>query len=154
MDDLTQGPLLLEFNQYPENLFRAPNEDLKPEDVTRLLMEDMRLPSEAQENKMYSVNDFELPEAATLSNTAILEEIYKLRRELAHFQQEVRTSFASMDYKKLKKNRTLKNRCTFINRRNESCRGYICKIPGSQLCYAHHVLSTSHNNSERRKKLY
>jgi hypothetical protein len=91
--------------------------------------------------------------------TPLLEEMYKLRRELVCFREDVANAFSSMDFKKIKKNRTLKNRCTFINRRNENCRGYICKVPGSKLCYAHHILSSSSSAAssqylDKRKKLY
>lgn len=85
---------------------------------------------------------------------ALLEEIYKLRHELNTLRKEITLAFSSMDFKRVRKNRTLKNRCSFVNRRGEGCRGYKCKIPGSTLCYAHHILSAASCYPERRAKLY
>ena len=83
-----------------------------------------------------------------------VEAIFQMRRELASFRDEVRESMSSFDLKKAKKNRTLQNRCTFVNRRGEGCKGYICKVKGSRLCYAHHVLASASQYPDRRKKLY
>lgn len=82
------------------------------------------------------------------------EEIYRLRLELAKMREEFASTLANLDLKRVKKNRTTKNRCTFINRRGDSCRGYICKVEGSRLCYAHHVLAMANEYPEKRKKLY
>ncbi len=94
------------------------------------------------------------PKDSSKFKISLLEELYKLRRELIEFRTEVQINFKSMDFRKMKKNRTLKNRCTFVNRRKEGCRGYICKVPGSKLCYAHHVMSTANQFPEKRQKLY
>ncbi len=92
--------------------------------------------------------------AAAATPVAVLEEIYKLRHELNTLRKEMTMAFSSMDFKRVRKNRTLKNRCSFVNRRGEGCRGYKCKIPGSTLCYAHHILSAAACYPERRAKLY
>jgi hypothetical protein len=110
---------------------------------------------------VFSVSDMEIQDVVQKPldekpqfSIQILEEIYKLRCEMKLFRVAVASAFSAMDYKKVKKNRTLKNRCTFMNRKGENCRGYICKVPGSQFCYAHHILSTAAQHPEKRKKLY
>ena len=149
----------LVFNEYPENLFNLPSEDLgtKTEETSQLISP-LPLHRELLENKIHSVSDYEEPTDRHaniyLNQVTIMEELFKMRREIESFRIEVSHAFSAMDFKKIKKNRTLNNRCTFVNRRGENCRGYICKVPGSQLCYAHHVLSNSHHNKEKRNKLY
>jgi hypothetical protein len=100
-----------------------------------------------------------LPAAATTTTSTttpvtLLEEIYKLRHELNTLRKEMTLAFSSMDFKRVRKNRTMKNRCSFVNRRGEGCRGYKCRIPGSTLCYAHHILSAASCYPDRRAKLY
>lgn len=82
------------------------------------------------------------------------EELWLLRNCVNDFHEEIATRFSKIDLKKIKKNRTLLNRCRFTNRKKHSCKGYICKISGSTLCYAHHIMATSDQNSLRRSKLY
>jgi hypothetical protein len=96
----------------------------------------------------------DLPPIRQEPSVSIMEEIYKLRYDIAVLRTDMTKAFSAMDFKKIKKNRTLVNRCTFVNRRGDSCRGYKCKVPGSTLCYAHHILSTSSQYPEKRSKLY
>lgn len=115
--------------------------------------------SPEQQDEVLYVRDYVDPYASPSAVdasvvTLIIEELYKTRYELQAFRKEVMNCFKNMDYRKIKKNRTLQNRCTFVNRRGESCRGYICKVPGSRLCYAHHVISSAAQYPEKRKKLY
>jgi len=85
---------------------------------------------------------------------ALEEELFRLRHAVEKMNKQMNDHFKSLDYKKLKKNRTQKNRCTFVNRKNQNCRGYICKVPGSKFCYAHHILSSASRYPEQRNKLY
>jgi hypothetical protein len=154
----------LVLDSYPENLFSLLSEERDREgSVLPTVAPKPQIATPAVDplplvdpNFVWSVRDFvsETPEPERPSLTPVLEEIYKLRHDLSTFKQDVASAFESMDFKKVKKNRTLKNRCTFVNRRGENCRGYICKVPHSQLCYAHHILSSSSQYPEKRKKLY
>ena len=89
-----------------------------------------------------------------MSMVALREDLFMLNSKLDRFMEEFRDTFTNVDLKKAKKNRTLVNRCTFVNRRGDCCKGYICKIRGSKLCYAHHIMATPRENNERRNKLY
>lgn len=89
-----------------------------------------------------------------MSLTNVIETLFTLKNEMESFRREIKHTLESIDFKKIKKNRTLKNRCGFVNRRGTKCRGYICKVKGSQLCYAHHILATEPEDSPIRSKLY
>lgn len=86
--------------------------------------------------------------------THMRDELFLMNNQIELLKNDLHQRFSSIDLKKAKKNRTQINRCTFKNRKNGTCRGYICKINGSQLCYAHHIMATADENPSRRAKLY
>lgn len=46
----------------------------------------------------------------------------------------------SFALKGCRRKRTFANRCQALNRKGESCNGYICKEKSKHLCYAHYVI--------------
>lgn len=124
-------------------LYRSP-----PQDASTTKQEEKE--SESDSNSPLDFGD--LPEQTY--DVAINETLFKIQKEIESMRQEMKTHFKNMDYRKVKKNRTMRNRCTFVNRRGDNCKGYICKVPGSSLCYAHHILASSNKYPEQRKKLY
>jgi hypothetical protein len=54
--------------------------------------------------------------------------------------------------KSFKRKRTPQNRCQALNRKGETCNGYICKGKSKHLCYAHYVIITK--KLEESKYLY
>lgn len=82
------------------------------------------------------------------------EEIWLMQSRITNLEEDLQNRFSKIDMKKVKKNRTLVNRCRYTNRKKSFCKGYICKINGSSLCYAHHIMATSSQNALRRAKLY
>jgi len=149
---------LLDSKNFPTNSLSPLSEEKVPERSAWLIgdLKALSLPLDDNIDEWFEEFSGNLPakDVPDVSLTPVLEEIYKLRHDFNSFKQEILTSFNLMDFKKIKKNRTLKNRCTFVNRRDDNCRGYICKVPGSKLCYAHHILSSSAHYPEKRKKLY
>lgn len=134
-----------------ESSQRPPDEwRINGDDEPKPLLSPVTYYSVAESEKTTETSLQEVREATV----SIAEAIFQLRREVHALREEMATGLTNFDLKKAKKNRTLVNRCTYVNRRNEMCRGYICKVKGSQLCYAHHVLATASQYPERRKKLY
>ena len=82
------------------------------------------------------------------------ELMFQLRHDLISFREEMKENFKSIDFKRVKKNRTGDNRCHFLNKRGENCQGYICKVIGSNLCYAHHILASAPKDSRERAIFY
>lgn len=68
------------------------------------------------------------------------EEFFVLRTQVAQLREEVMGFLSRMDIKKCKKNRTQRNRCTFVGKK--PCSGYICK-KSTRFCYSHHMLATA-----------
>ena len=100
-----------------------------------------------------SATSEELKELTRAIN-ALREEIFLTRTQLENLKDNVNERLSNIDFRAAKKNRTQENRCTFMSKRSQQCRGYICKEKGSILCYAHHVMATSLTDTERRKKLF
>ena len=76
---------------------------------------------------------------SSVSNEHILEMLYVVNNKLDAMREETVALLRSIDIKRVKRNRTMDNRCTFINRRGERCKGYFCNQSRS-LCYAHHSI--------------
>jgi hypothetical protein len=53
----------------------------------------------------------------------------------------------SFSLRQLKRKRTITNRCRALNRRGETCNGYVCKNKSKHLCYAHYVLVDKERNN-------
>lgn len=72
----------------------------------------------------------------------ILDELYVVNTKLTLLQNYVSTQFQSLDIKKAKRNRTGKNKCSFISdkRNGKKCSGYVY-AKSQSLCYAHHLLA-------------
>jgi len=72
----------------------------------------------------------------------ILDELYVVNTKLTLLQNYVSTQFQALDLKKAKRNRTGKNKCTFISdkRNGKKCSGYVY-AKSQSLCYAHHLLA-------------
>jgi len=80
-------------------------------------------------------------------NTLITDELYVLQHKMDKLLLYVETQFKNLDAKKIKRNRTQKNRCQFINsRRGKPCMGYVCK-KSRTLCYAHHIRASHKENN-------
>jgi len=69
----------------------------------------------------------------------IMEELYIANSKIDRVLNELHINFKNLDVKKIKRNRTERNRCCFVNiKRRKPCSGYVCK-KSLTLCYAHHV---------------
>jgi len=72
----------------------------------------------------------------------ILDELYVVNTKLTLLQNYVSSQFQALDLKKAKRNRTGKNKCSFISdkRNGKKCSGYVY-AKSQSLCYAHHLLA-------------
>jgi len=76
----------------------------------------------------------------------IMEELYIANSKIDRVLNELYINFKNLDVKKIKRNRTERNRCCFVNvKRKKPCSGYVCK-KSSTLCYAHHVRAMKPRN--------
>ncbi len=71
----------------------------------------------------------------------VLELLYVINNKMDVIRNEVKQSIQSLDVKKMKRSRTMTNRCTYIREKTgERCRGYFCQN-SQALCYAHHSIA-------------
>lgn len=75
------------------------------------------------------------------TNNHILEILYVVNNKIEILMNEVKDLQRCIGLKRIKKPRKDIHRCTFINRKNDRCRGYFCKQSKS-LCYAHYTIIT------------
>lgn len=76
----------------------------------------------------------------------VLDELYCLNAKVERLYTMIEKNFKSLDLKKIKRNRTPKNRCQFVNeKKGKPCSGYICKR-SKTLCYAHHIRANTPKN--------
>lgn len=75
----------------------------------------------------------------TCTNENILELIHVLNDKIDIIRNEIKTLHKSIDVKRIKKPRTKSNRCTYINRKGERCKGYFC-AQSKGLCFAHYTI--------------
>ena len=73
------------------------------------------------------------------SNDHILELLYVMNDKIEMIRTEMKLMLKNIDIKRLRKTRTSSNRCTYINRKKERCKGYFCTHSKS-LCYAHYTI--------------
>lgn len=72
-----------------------------------------------------------------------LQQLYHLRSAHEGLKTYLEKQFNSMDFRRMKKNRTVKNRCQFINeKKKKACAGYVCK-KSKTFCYAHYTRAIS-----------
>lgn len=118
----TQDPSLLELNTQA-NLFTFEQDEL---------------PSENEEDELdVELEEIECQIPFEEPPDNILEFLYVINNKIDNLREEFMETIKSIDIKKIKKNRTPHNRCNYINRKGERCKGYFCKESKS-LCYAHH----------------
>lgn len=70
------------------------------------------------------------------------DEVFIMRTELMRLKAYLERQFQEMDLKKIKRNRTVRNRCQYPKKQSGSCHGYVCK-KSSTLCYAHYIQCNS-----------
>ena len=69
----------------------------------------------------------------------IIEKLFLLETQVIGLQAFLEEQFRNLDLKKMKRNRTQKNRCQFFNhKKGKKCFGYVTTNSQS-LCYAHHM---------------
>ena len=74
---------------------------------------------------------------------SIMDELFVLQTKITSLRTFIELQFRSLDLKKAKRNRTLKNKCQFVSeRKGRPCAGYICR-KSRTLCYAHHLLAVT-----------
>ena len=70
------------------------------------------------------------------------DEVFIMRTEMMRLKEYLERQFSELDLKKIKRNRTVRNRCQFPKKHSGSCHGYVCK-KSSTLCYAHYIQCNS-----------
>jgi hypothetical protein len=84
---------------------------------------------------------------------ALQDALFRMEGRYEQLKTYVEDQFNNMDLKKIKRNRTHRNRCQYFNhKKDRTCSGFVCKDSKSKtLCYAHHLLA---KNPEDRQNLF
>lgn len=87
-----------------------------------------------------------------LSIQTVSQSLYYLSSIINTMHAEQKAMWASLDFRKAKRVRTIKNRCSYIGVKGDCCKGYVSKKFGTRFCFAHASLAadkigirTNHN---------
>ncbi len=70
---------------------------------------------------------------------SVLDEIYLLRNRVEGMHVQMEKQFRTLDARKIKRNRTLENRCIYFHPgKKRQCSGFISKSNSATLCYSHY----------------
>lgn len=68
----------------------------------------------------------------------VIEMLVLLTEKMDKYFEIVINLIHSIDIRKIKRKRTIRNRCRHMNRHGQQCKGYWCK-QSKNLCYAHYI---------------
>jgi len=82
----------------------------------------------------------------------LLDSVFMINNKIDNLDFYVRQQLKQMDLKKVKQNRTLRNRCQFVLvKKGTPCKGYVCN-KSSTFCYAHHLRAVFHETPLNKPK--